>query len=121
MVEVGVVVEGGVEVVVEDGVEVEVEVVVVVEGVLMENGKTILVFTATHAIVGTVVESTPFDLTLKPAAWVADTGRLHEALRDGFGSVHQSEIEPLSGAAYIPRTAIMYATDYEHAVPTEMK
>lgn len=87
----------------------------------MEKENNYLIFTATYAIVGTLVNETPFDLVLNPAAWVADTGRLHDALRDGLEKIQQSEIEPLTGAAFIPRGAVMYATEYKHKVPTEQK
>ena len=87
----------------------------------MTVGHNYLVFTATYALVGTLVNATPFDLVLFPSAWVADTGRLHDALKMGLHKIGQSEIEPHTGSSFVPRGSIMYSTEYAHPIPTEQK
>lgn len=60
----------------------------------MEVGKCYLVQSVTsYYYVGRVKELHPFAVTLEEAAWIADTGRLHEFIAKGKAA--GMEVEPV--------------------------
>jgi hypothetical protein len=80
-------------------------------------GETVLIRTVTMFWVGTVTKAGASFVTLEPAAWVADTGRYHDALTKGA----LSEIEPAKGPARVAIGAIVDVVSWSHAVPTAQK
>jgi hypothetical protein len=82
-----------------------------------KKGKKYLVRTVTHYTVGELVEFSDDELVFKSASWVADTGRFHNALRDG----ELSEVEPFTEPVLVNRKAIVDATIWTHDLPTEQK
>lgn len=80
-------------------------------------GETVLTHTGeVNQYVGTVVRVTYDAIWLHPAAWIADTGRIHEAIRDGFSN--EAEIEPL-GPAVVRLPIDTPLMTWPHPVPTE--
>ena len=76
-------------------------------------GKNYMIRTVTMIQVGKLVKATPQELVLKDAAWVADTGRFAEFLRQGT----PSEVEPFpDGEVIVGRQAIIDACEWKHAL-----
>jgi hypothetical protein len=80
-------------------------------------GENVLIRTVTHFWVGTVTRETDRFVTLHPAAWVADTGRFHDCLRDGT----LSELEPACAPQRVAIGAIVDVAVWNHTVPTKQK
>lgn len=81
-------------------------------------GRSYLIRTVTHYIVGRLVAVSPHELWLEDAAWVADTGRFAQALESGA----LSEVEPFpAGAVAVGRGAIADACAWPHALPRSVK
>ena len=70
-------------------------------------GKNYLIRTVTMIVTGELVSVSSQELVLKSAAWVADTGRFHEALRD---ITKCGEVEPFLNPAIVGRGAVIDAT-----------
>lgn len=84
-------------------------------------GNNYFVRSVTHALVGKLKAVGPQELVFEQASWVADSGRFHNALKDGLLASSQSEIEPFVNDVIIGRGAIIDVTEYRHALPTEQK
>ena len=80
-------------------------------------GKNYVIRTVTMIQVGTLVKVTPDELVLKDAAWVADTGRWHNFLKNG--SVN--EVEPFVDDVIVGRHSIIDATLWNHELLTKQK
>lgn len=87
------------------------------KGHSFEIGKAYFIRTVTHYYTGRIVAVTASDLVLDDAAWVADSGRFHETLRDG----KVSEVEPMPDGTIIGRGAIVDAAPWVHALPKVAK
>lgn len=81
------------------------------------TGKAYFIRTVTYASVGLLTRITDKEFVLSNASWVADTGRFHNALRDGTFS----EIEPFINDVVISRDAIVDATEWQHPLPDKQK
>ena len=57
------------------------------------------------------------EIVLDDAAWIADTGRFYNALKDGT----LSEVEPFIGPVSINRGSIVDVTEWKHALPRTQK
>ena len=79
-------------------------------------GKNYFVQTVTHYYTGKLVKVFPGELVLSAAAWIADTGRLTQALEKGVFD----EVE-LVGDIIISRGAIVTAAVFPHDLPTAQK
>ena len=66
---------------------------------------------------GRVVLVKASEVVLAEAAWVADTGRFHNALRDGT----PNEVEPFVGPVSINRGSIVDVTAWTHPLPRVQK
>ena len=83
-----------------------------------EVGKNYLVRTVTMIDTGRLVAVTPQELVLEDAAWIADTGRFHNALVSG----EFNEVEPyLEGRVIIGRGAVVDAVQLRTALPQAQK
>ena len=80
-------------------------------------GRAVFVRTVTHYYTGRVGLVKQGEVVLTDAAWIADTGRWHNALRDGT----LSEVEPYLAPVSINRDAIVDVTEWKHALPREQK
>ena len=82
-----------------------------------QEGSKYLVRTVTMTIVGHLRQVYPGELLFCNAAWIADTGRFHDALRDGT----LDEIEPFVDDVIVGRGSIVDATVWRHDLPIEQK
>lgn len=80
-------------------------------------GTAYLIRTATNYITGRLARIYAGELVLDEAAWIADTGRFHDALKSGVCN----EVEPYLHAVIVSRGAIVDATEWEGRLPTEQK
>jgi len=76
-------------------------------------GKQYFIRTVTMAIVGRLVSVGRQELTLEDAAWVADTGRFGDFLRDGEKVA--DEVEPFpDGEVFVGRGSIIDMVEWKH-------
>lgn len=80
-------------------------------------GTAYLIRTVTNYWTGRVVAVHPDALVLEEAAWVADTGRFHQAVASGS----LSEVEPVPRAVIVGRGSIVDATEWPFALPKDVK
>jgi len=74
-------------------------------------GKNYFIRTVTMALVGTLKSVGRQELVLEDAAWVADTGRFGDFLRDGDAD----EVEPFpNGEVFVGRGAIIDVVEWKH-------
>lgn len=71
----------------------------------------------THYYTGRLVRVFPQEIVLEDAAWIADTGRYADALKNGT----LKEVEPIEGLCIVGRGAIIDAVPWKHALPREQK
>ena len=86
-------------------------------GTFFEVGEEYLIRTVTMHFTGRVVAVNDSEVMLDFAAWIADTGRFHDALRDGS----LAEVEPYVGPVVVSRGAIIDYTKWGHDLPTKQK
>jgi len=60
-------------------------------------GKPYFIRTVTHHLTGRLIKVTKLELVLEDAAWIADDGRFHEAIKSG----NFSEVEPYPDGAQV--------------------
>ena len=84
-----------------------------------ELGQDYLIRTVTHIDIGTVVEVGPQEIVLENASWIADTGRYHNAVKDGT----LNEVEPYSDGerVILGRGAVIDACRWNHSLPRTQK
>ena len=80
-------------------------------------GRAVIVRTVTLYYTGRVASVKASEVVLTDAAWIADTGRWHNALKDGT----LSEVEPFVGPVSINRGSIIDVTEWKHALPRSQK
>jgi hypothetical protein len=86
-------------------------------GRVIAAGNNVLVRLVTHYITGHVVEVGEGYAILETAAWIADTGRWHDALKTGV----LCEVEPCLDRVEIGLGAVVDAHPWRHALPTSQK
>ena len=84
-----------------------------------EIGKAYLIRTVTHIDIGIVKAVGDKEIVLSEAAWIADTGRYHDALKGGPSKLN--EVEPYLDDVIIGRGAVIDATMWGHKLPREQK
>ncbi len=82
-----------------------------------EVGRSYLIRTVTLYYTGRLQEVTDSDLVLVDAAWIADTGRFHDALKTG----ELNEVEPFINPVIIPRGCVIDSTIWTHPLPRRQK
>ena len=80
-------------------------------------GQSVFIRTVTHYYTGRVTNTSESVIMLEDAAWIADTGRYHIALRDGI----LNEVEPIPSWVIINREAIVDIVPWNHPLPREAK
>ncbi len=80
-------------------------------------GKKYFIRTVTMHLTGELVLISKQELVLKNAAWIADSGRFNEALKDINNC---SEVEPFQNNVIVGRGSIVDATVISHII-TEVK
>ena len=81
------------------------------------KGKKVFIRTVTMYYTGEVEKVADGMVFLKTAAWIADTGRFHTALKDGT----LNEVEPFIDPVAIPLMAIIDVTTWRHPLPIAQK
>ena len=84
-------------------------------------GENYLIRTVTFIQLGKLIAVYDQELVLDQAAWIADTGRFHNALKDGIDKLSNAEIEPFLKEAIVGRGALVDACIYTHKLPQEQK
>ena len=84
---------------------------------LWKEGEKYFIRTVTMHYTGLLLEVTPTELLFGDAAWIADSGRFSDALREGS----LDEVEPFPDKVIIPRGGIIDASIWKHALPREKK
>jgi hypothetical protein len=80
-------------------------------------GTCYIVRTVTYHVVGRLVGVTDHELVFESAAWVADSGRWHEALTTG----KLREVEPFPAPVIVGRGSVCDATTWSFPVPAPLK
>ena len=80
-------------------------------------GEKYFIRTATYHSIGRLIAIYPNELMLEDAAWIADSGRFHDALKTGT----LSEVEPFVSDLIVSRGGIIDATVWAHDLPLEQK
>ena len=80
-------------------------------------GTKYFIRTATYHCVGLLIEKTKGELILEDASWIADSGRLNNALKTGIFD----EIEPFPNNLIVNISGIIDATAFDHDLPSEVK
>ena len=80
-------------------------------------GKNVLVRAVTLYYTGRLVAIEDGFLVLDGAAWIADTGRFHQALTTGL----LNEVEPYPGTCYVSAGAVVDVSEWAHDLPRKQK
>jgi len=80
-------------------------------------GKSVFIRTVTLYYTGRLVKVEDKFLVLTDAAWIADTGRLSEALISG----QFNEVEPMPGPILVAINAIVELSEFSHPLPRVAK
>jgi hypothetical protein len=80
-------------------------------------GCKVFIRTVTMHYTGRIVALTESVIVLADAAWIADSGRFHDALRTG----KLSEVEPFLNSVYVARGALVDVTMWDHDLPRTQK
>jgi len=84
-------------------------------------GENYFIRTVTMAHVGKLEAVNDDNFVLSTASWVADTGRLSDAMKSGLESISSSELEPFVNDIIIGRGALIDMTIYNFPLPTKQK
>ena len=80
-------------------------------------GKSYFIRTVTMHLIGKLCFISNKELVLKDASWIADSGRFHDALKNGG----LNEVEPFLDDVIINRESIVDATLWKHLLPNGQK
>jgi hypothetical protein len=83
----------------------------------VEIGKAYLFRTVTHIELGRVASVSGQFATLEDASWIADTGRYHDALKNGS----LSEIEPYPNTTTVNMESLINFAPWDHKLPKDQK
>jgi hypothetical protein len=86
-----------------------------------EIGKNYFIRTVTMSHVGKLEAVYDDILVLSNASWVADSGRLNDAMKFGLESIDHSELEPFVNNLLVGRGALVDMTVYNFPLPTKQK
>jgi hypothetical protein len=86
-----------------------------------EIGKNYFIRTVTMSHVGKLEAVYDDTLVLSSASWVANSGRLNDAMKVGLERIDSSEIEPFVNNLIIGRGALIDMTIYNFPLPTIQK
>lgn len=79
-------------------------------------GQKLFIRTVTYHMTGEVVKRMGTFIQLKNAAWIADSGRFNEAIKNGT----LSEVEPV-GTAWLNLSSVVDFFPWKHKLPTDVK
>jgi hypothetical protein len=84
-------------------------------------GKNYFIRTVTMSHIGKLEAVNDDNFVLSSASWVADSGRLSDAMNSGLEAIGSSEIEPFVNDIIIGRGALIDMTIYNFPLPTKQK
>lgn len=79
-------------------------------------GQKLFIRTVTYHMTGKVVKRMGAFIQLEDAAWIADSGRFNEAIKDGT----LSEVEPV-GTAWVNLSSVVDFFPWKHKLPTKVQ
>jgi len=79
-------------------------------------GQKLFIRTVTYHMTGEVVKRMGAFIQLKDAAWIADSGRFNEAIKNGT----LNEVEPV-GTAWINLSSVVDFFPWKHKLPKDVK
>lgn len=82
-------------------------------------GKNYFIRTVTHHFTGRLIKVTAKELVLEDAAWIADDGRFHEALKSG--TLNEIEPFPDNAEVIVGRGSLIDAVEWAHKLPRSAK
>lgn len=82
-------------------------------------GRPYFIRTVTHHLTGKLVRVTAKELVLESAAWIADDGRFHDALKTG--KLNEVEPFPSQCEVIVGRGSVIDAVEWLHDLPTSQK
>jgi hypothetical protein len=82
-----------------------------------EIGKAYFIRTVTMYHIGILKKVFDNELILSNASWIPDSGRFHDALKNG----EVNEVEPFIGDIIVSRNAIIDVSFWNHEVPSKQK
>jgi len=77
------------------------------------TGEKYLIRCVTMFYTGRIIRETANELVLDDTAWIASTGRFHDALKTG----KLDEVEPFVSPVIIPKSTIVDASVWTHDLP----
>ena len=80
-------------------------------------GEKVFIRTVTYHCTGEIVAIEDGFLTLKDAAWIADSGRFMQAIETG----NLSEVEPVTCLVRVNIASIVDVYEWRHNLPREQK
>jgi len=83
----------------------------------MKVGTSVFIRTVTMFYTGRIKAITASDVELTDAAWIADTGRFNEFLKNGTFN----ECEPFPSGVIVPRGCIVDISPWNHTLPNSVK
>lgn len=86
---------------------------------LLRPGQKVFIRTVTLYYTGEIVQVTAGEIELKDAAWIADTKRFADFLKDGPQS--GCEIEPYPDGVVLNRDVILDISAWRHALPRKQQ
>lgn len=86
-----------------------------------EIGQNYFIRTVTMAHVGKLEVVYDDILEFSGASWVADSGRLSDAMKSGLEALSTSELEPFVNNIFVGRGALIDMTKYNFPLPTKQK
>lgn len=85
---------------------------------IFEIGKNYLVRTVTFTYTGKLINQDKYFLVFQSASWIPDTGRFHDALKQGSSI---EEVEPYINELILSKGSIVDATIWQHDLPIVQK
>lgn len=83
----------------------------------MKKGDKVFVRSVTNFYTGEIVKISKSWIELRDAAWIADTGRFSDALKNGT----LNEVEPYPSGVVLSRGAIVDVSPWLHNLPRDQK
>jgi hypothetical protein len=86
-------------------------------------GMNLFIRTVTHILVGKLEWLGEKEFSLSNCSWIAETGRYHSVLQNGFSDEDSSEIEPYPEnlLVTIGRGSLIDMCEWVHSLPSQAK
>lgn len=84
---------------------------------VFQSGETLFIRTVTYHLTGRVKRQVGIFLELEYAAWIADSGRFSDALKNG----ELNEVEPVDGIVRVNLLSVTDIFEWKHPLPRVRK